>query len=298
MSIIDIDCWAPWTLDEYARRLTARGFPIHRHDGIWWQQVKPQFCWPLDLLAQLPASGVAPARQHSLLGYQFVTSTPERATSYMNPMVCDDVAGYGLDRMEGTRRNVVRRGLRSVEVRRLTPDDLVRDGWQIRHEFIERTGWGRPVPRDKWRAYVERQFQPPMIDHALGAFIGTRMVSFMTWYGVDRSAHMTHIAASAEALRCSANDALLYCWMCGLRDSRMYDRATYSVRSLKPSLDLFKDSHLFRMQSLPAVLHLNLIARGVLRAAKPQALERLSGLSLPDARDWLQKGKRVAPAQS
>jgi hypothetical protein len=292
----DVDQWAPWTLDEYARRLIVRRFPVHRHDGVWWQQVKPQFCWPLDLLACIPESGVAPAAHCSLFGYQFVVATQAGATSYMNPMVCGDVATYGLERMEGTRRNVVRRGVRSVEVRPLTRDELVRDGWQIKVEFNRRTGWGRPLPREKWQAGVDRQFQEPVIDHSLGAFLGGRLVSFMTWYGADRSAHLTHIAASDEALRCSANDALLYFWMCGVRDSGFYDRAGYSVRSLKPSLDLFKDSHLFRMQSLPARLHLNPLARTFLRASKPAALERLAGLSSEGTRDWLQKGKLARPS--
>ena len=54
------------------------------------------------------------------------------------------------------------------------------------------------------------------------------------------------------------------------------------------------------MQSLPARLHLNPLARRVLGAAKPAALERLTGLSREETRAWLQSGKAArssAPAQ-
>jgi hypothetical protein len=50
------------------------------------------------------------------------------------------------------------------------------------------------------------------------------------------------------------------------------------------------------MQSLPARLHLNPLARTFLRASKPAALERLAGLSSEGTRDWLQKGKPARPS--
>lgn len=284
--------WCAWPLDEYARRRIARGHSVHQRGGIWWQEVRRQFCWPLDMLAVLPGNVNGPTPTRALVGYHFVVADRTDSNSWFNPMLLDDVASYGLERMDSKRRNLVRKGLKSCQVRPLTrPDEMKRDGWQIETEFFERTRWHAPPPQDQWNERMDFSFREPVIDHKLGAFVGDRMVGYLNWCGIDRTGHLTHIATSHEGLKACANDALLYEWVNMLRESSAYDRATYAVRSFKASLDAFKDEHLFRLRALPARLVMNPILKLGLRRFKPDFMARLNGLDEAQSSEWLAAGR-------
>lgn len=281
-----------WSVDEYARRMLARKHPVHRHSGIWWLQVRRRFCWPLDPFVTLPPSGCSPAWHCAVAGHHFLVEKPADGNSWFNPMLLDAVATYGLERMDSKRRNLVRKGLKSCVVRPLMqPDEMTRDGWTVESEFFERTQWHTPPARDQWPAHIARAFENPVIDHKLGAFVNDRMVGYLCWCGIGRTAHLTHIATSHEGLKACANDALLFEWVDMLRASGQYDRAAYAVRSFKASLDAFKDEHLFRLRSLPARLVLNPLLRIGLKRLKPEFLARLEGLDDAAARDWLVSGR-------
>jgi hypothetical protein len=281
----------PWSVDEYARRLRMRSHPVHQAGGVWWRQLRTQFCWPLDPLA-IVEPGATPALPHALFGYQARAEAAEQANSYLNPMMCEDVAGYALERLSSQRRNRIKRGLKQVEIRAVGEAELARDGWQIEHEFYGRTQWHPPPPPPLWQAQVRRSYSSPIVDHKLGAWVGDRLVAYLTWFGLEDTAHTNHLASSDEGNQLCANDALLYTWMEQVRASGRYRRATFSIRSLKATLDEYKESHLFRLQSLPARLMMNPLMRELLRWRRPTELERLVGLGTSEARVWIEEARR------
>lgn len=286
-----------WETDEYARRLAVRGHPVHCHDGVWWLAVRKRYCWTLDpLMVEPPGRRVRPARRPALAGYQIRVTDPDEANGYFNPMVLDDLPAYRLEKtVDAARRNRIRKGLKVFSVRPLrVPEALIRDGWKIETEFFERTNWHPPPTHDEWPEYCERAFRPPVIDHKLGAFAGERLVAYMTWFGIGRAAHVAHIASGHEGVKQCVNDALLYEWLRILRESGRFDRAVYSIRSFKASLDAFKEEHGFRMQSYPSRIVINPVVRVVLRAAKPQFVPRVMGLDAAGVRAWLESGRRVS----
>lgn len=287
----------PWPVGEYARRLLTRKHPVHHHDGVWWFEVRPRYCWCLDPF-EIPAHGARPAHHRSLLGFQTLVADPSRGNAYFNPMILDDVAGYGLQRLGAFRRNRVRKGIRSLTVRPLNrPDELRADGFEIETEFYSRTQWRAPPPRDEWPEYAELAFVTPTIDHLLGAFADEKLVAYMSWFGIGRTAHLAHIASGEAGNRACANDALLFHWIMMLRESGVYDRAVYTIRSFKPSLDEFKESHLFRLCSIPMRLVLNPLVRAGMRWLKPAHLSRLQGLDDAAARDWIESARRRGVAE-
>mgnify|MGYP000150339536 CR=1 FL=1 len=277
-----------WTVDDYARRMLARKHPVHRHHGVWWWQVRRRFCWSLDPFAVHPPHGVRPAWTQALAGYQIVVAAASDANAWFNPMVLDDVPAHGPERLDGFRRNRIRKGLKLLTVRPLnSPDELIRDGWVIEREFYERTRWIAPPPEAEWPAAMRYSFREPVIDHKLGAFAGDKLVAMMSWFGLGRTAHLAHIASGEEGNKACANDALLAGWLWMLRECGGYDRAVYTVRSFKPTLDAFKESHGFRMMSIPSRVVLNPLLRLALPRVRPGYLERLLGLDERQARDWI-----------
>lgn len=289
---------APWTVDEYARRLAARQHPVHKHDGVWWFEVRRRYCWCLDPFA-VPPRDARPAWLRSCVGYQALVADPADANAFFNPMVLDDLPGYGIEKLGSFRRNRVRKGTKSLVVRPLNrPDEFRTYGFKIESEFYARTQWRAPPPEQDWPKHAERAFQDPTIDHMLGAFLGERLVAFMTWFGIERTAHLAHIASGEEGNRACANDALLYSWIMMLRESGQYDRAVYTIRSFKPTLDEFKESHLFRMCSIPIRLVLNPLVRIGLGRFRPHFLERLEGLDEAAARAWIQSARATAASEA
>lgn len=292
--VMDVDrCHVEsWTTDECARRLLARGHRVHQHDGVWWQCVRTDFCWPIDWSSPLRA-GPQPSWRHAKVGFQHVVTNAAEGNSYLNPMVLDLAQGYGLEKLGSLRRNRTRKGLRSVTVAPITDGSpMIEDGFAIAVEFHERTQWGQAPDRAVWQARYENYPPDPAIDHLLGAFADGRLVAFMTWRGINRTADLCAINSGAQGFALCANDALLHCWVMMVQHSGLYDRVVYTVRSFKPTLDAFKQSHLFIMRSLPARLRLNPLVRAGLRVWRPDYLERLVGLDSDGTARWLARAKR------
>ncbi|MFO0973679.1 MAG: hypothetical protein U1A27_09610 [Phycisphaerae bacterium] len=278
-----------WTVEDYARRRVARGHRVHRHAGTWWDQVGTAFCWPLDPLAVLPPRGVRPAWTKSPAGYQHRVAEAAAANSYLNLMLLEDVPHYAIERLDSKRRNLVRKGLKGLAVRTPSVEEYRRDGLRVEQEFHERTRWKSPPAAAEWPAYVDFSYRDPVIDHKLAAFAGERIVGLLTWFGLERTAFVTHISSAHDGLKLCANDALLFTWASLLRDSGQYDRACFWLRSAKPSLDQFKAEHLFKPTALAARLVLNPVARLIAARWKPQHLERLHGLDEAGIRAWLER---------
>lgn len=302
--MLDAQTMQPWPLDEYARRLMRRGHRrVHFHDGVWWTGHGD---WPiahaLDPFLRLPRD-VRPSWRHAYLGRRRLIDDPTRANAHYNPMVLDDLPRYGLERLSERRRRGVRKGLKRVTVRPITPDELARDGWRIEMEGHRRNGWRRPPPRAAWPAHVAATYRAPIVDHKIGAFVGDRLVAYVCWYGVvypstqpDGVVQLPHLASSDEGLQLSAIDAILYTLLGALRDRGGYRCAINSIHSHRASLDAFKDSHGFRMQALPAELTLRPLVRPLLARFRPESLALLVGLDPERTHRWMVAARAPAPS--
>ena len=99
--------------------------PFQDADGQWWYQVKPGLSWPVDFLTPRPSRRRPPFRK-AFLGYQHVIAEEGEANSHLVINMLE-MPGYGPASLDSKRRNAVRKGLRTCELRLLTQYDKACD---------------------------------------------------------------------------------------------------------------------------------------------------------------------------
>ncbi len=270
--------WPGMTIEEYANLERRLGTRLVKMEGVWWRRARPFFYRPLFPFAPLSADAPPPTPLARLGGWQHAVAEVRAADSHLNFMVLADPQGYYRPRSREDRDNL--RRARRLSFRRLTSlAALVAEGRGLMREFFERTGYGfrrdrlRPGGLERWASGLLGE--PRVL--VLGAYLGERLVEVHVSFRVEDVLFFEESVSGREGRAARSTYGVLHYLrtQAAQIDVRLISLGPAGV---KPSLDDFKLRRGASILSLPARLHLNSLARGLLRVASPATLRRLKGM--------------------
>jgi hypothetical protein len=256
-------------IEEFARLEVAQGAPVHFHDGIWWQRIKPFYSWPLQTLKAFPRGTQRPSLLYSAIGYEHAVPDEREANAILPMMLLQDISEYDLKCLSAAKRNQIRQGLKQVEGRRLEDiRDLVEQGLEINRSALTRQGWGGNrrgyLNEPLWRRVIERA-------HALGAreswgvYFRGKLVAYLRAYVLDETVCITQTMSHSDYLGYRPNDALLHTFLMDCKARPGTKRVLFGLECAKPSLNEYKRKFGFEVVKLPVYRRLNPVVRYLAR---------------------------------
>ena len=251
----------------------ALGYSLHRHEGIWWQQQSPFHCKPAIRLEEISPGEARPWWFRSLAGYSHAVPEGAPANSVITMMMLRREQGkpFGLEDLSSRRRSQVRRGLKKTEVKRIDDlEPLMEDVRQIVISTRMRTGVGLPVSHytdhfDGWKKSILKLFA--MEDRPWwGGFIDGRLVAYYQTTLLEDMLSIGAAKSHSDFLANCPNDAILYVVMeeaFNRMGCRCVEYGDWSPEDER--LQYFKQSYGFAKHEFPEHIHLNPLARPVLR---------------------------------
>lgn len=242
-----------------SRELARAGYAVHERDGIWWHQIAPGFCRPVDLLGAISPGTVRPRWSKSYLGYSHVVPPGCQGNRPWAVMLLDSakLKAFEINCLKPKRRSIIRKALRELEVRRMSDvDEVVNDMNAICVSFAERTGYGKPPSyytqrRSQWETLLRHQFEMGSREH-WGAFSSGRLIAYYVGVFTENTAYIGSARSHTDFLGLCPNDVLTFrfiehCRECPGCDQVMFGDWTDDV----PSLNAFKEQYGFVKTLMP-----------------------------------------------
>jgi len=268
-----------WWYQGTSRLFGNYSIPFRDAHGIWWYQVKPGFCWPVEGLRAIPAGEACPKWSRSYMGYQHILPEEAGANSRLAINCVRSLPDYGVAMLGAKRRNI-RKGLRACTIELLASFDEeavagCRAAW---NDLATRTGWKHALDErsfaESWRMLLD----VPGVSVLVGREAESGEVAgFLVAKTVGDTTYLDTIASRSAMLRTNVNDALVYCWLENAKTLPGVDKAHYGIRSNVASLEKFKWSLGFEPYPFPALLHLRPGVRPLLAAVAREKYRRILG---------------------
>ncbi len=232
------------------------GDQVHYHRGVWWKQLNRFFCMPCSTFATIDPERSWPEWHRSIAGYVHLSAPGTKSNSTYRAIVNDSVKRYSIQSL-GSRRNAqqVRRALNKVEVRVVTIDTLLKEGFAVYASWHERVGWGRDRSRESFDTWIRRACSRPK-RIVLGAFAGDKLAAFMLPYATGGVVCPSFIASHTEFLKFRPNDALHHAVLCIARQTPDITMADFGPFCSKPTLNDFK-LRFGKVREFPAYTRMN-----------------------------------------
>ena len=258
-----------------------RGYsmPFQERGGRWWYRVKPGFAWPVDYFSPRIGRGGSRSPGPRLLGWQFPVAD-EIANSQVWMNVIHDLSGYGIGAVGSSKRRAIRKGLSSLVIEAVNPDDpaLAEEAREVWNSHVDRTSWNRRMEIEPFRrTWSELAAWPgTTVLFARAVDGGAHLCAWLVARVIDSTAYVDTIASHTDRVDKRPNDALIFvCLSSGaLAGVR---RAHYSLKSNIQSLEEFKQSLGFVAHGFPSYLLLRWPVGPVLRILRPAIYKRLHG---------------------
>ena len=254
--------------------------PFKDGNGVWWYQVKPGLCWPVEFYQPIPMNGSHPNIWKSYLGYQHITPNEEDADSHLVVNSIIDLKNYKLELLDKRRRTKVRTGLKncSVEMLKQYDQNTVNDCLDAWNDLVRRTGW-RTICSNKqfsetWRMLLEI----PGISILVARDRETKRAwGFQILKVIGDTIYGDTIAVHSDGLHAQANDVLYYAWLSTGARIPEVTKANAALKSNVKSLEAFKIGIGFKHVVFPAVTRLRAPASIILRTFLPKKYKRMIG---------------------
>lgn len=265
-----------------ANALKIAGQSVHLHDGIWWLQVGPGFCKPVDLLRRLIPAAARPALLQRWMGYSHLVADAALANWHWDVMYLagDGLRQFELSCVKPKRRRRIKHALAALQVRRIADiQPLLPAMNEINIITATRTGHGKPASyyvekRAEWERFMTREFALRGREW-WGAFFEGRLVAYYYSHVISRTLYINAAKSHTDFLNHGPNDALVFSLLEHHRNQADCEQVVYGDWSPDvPSLNEFKEQYGFAHVALP-----------VFRVQTP-----LMRLALP----WMQR-KATAP---
>jgi hypothetical protein len=266
-----------WYFFEHAPFRFSMPFKIR--DATWWYQVKPGFCWPVEVLS--------PRREHpagfpyckSFIGYQYgVDGLPHNSTQLINTI--EDLPNYSSDSIDAKRRNAVRKGIRecAVEPLRGIDEATAAECCAVWNDFTRRTGWKHPIPEGLLRVSWNELLGLPGATILVGREIRSgRIAGFLITKLLGDTAFVDTLASRTDLLNVNINDALMFTFLASAQRLPGIKKAHFAIRSYDSHLEDFKTSIGFKPLPFPMVTVMRPGISPVLRRLFPSQYRRMTG---------------------
>lgn len=245
--------------DAAAQALGAAGYPVHSHDGVWWQQVRPGFCKPVNPVRTVPIGSAAPKYSRSFLGFSHPTTRTATANHSWDVMALEEGAlrTFGIEGLKPRKRSTIRKALRTLSIDHIANiDDHLDDLNAICVSAAERTGHGLPPEhylnrRNAWERFMRNEFQIPGREW-WGVFHETRLIAYIYAFLIEGTMHISAAKSHSDGLRLKPNDAVVFSFLEYCRDRPDCDEVIFGDASPDtPSLNRFKEHFGFRKCAIP-----------------------------------------------
>lgn len=267
---------------EYGRSALASGEKTMEVDGHWWREIRPFFFRPvLPYLEYQPGTFKLPPRG-LVGGVQHVVPPNCSANSTIDLLMFPQVQGYSLATLNSSRRWDVRTAEKRYTIRLFTGLREFQDkAHSVYGAFFQRTQYGylsERLRKDRFDAWAQTVYGTPGII-VLGAFAGDTLGAVSISHVVERTFVYSTFFANEDALRQRVSSLMLHTLRAAAAASGDIARIFVGMRKTgaAQSIDSFYMERGCVVQSLPASLSLNPIAKWTLRAFRPAVLHRMVG---------------------
>lgn len=254
------------TTEEYAQQVIQTGGQVHLHAGIWWQSVKPYYCWPVDLFHNFSFKSVRPLFTKSFLGYEYMLPQSSlHSNAHLSMMVFekDEIVRYGFESLSAKKRNQVRRGLENVLIQPVVnKHQFIFDGHQINRSALrrqERLSARIPIysSLSDWSRTVNMFFD--FHDREIwGAFYNNQLISYIRSVRIEDTIYITNAMSHTDYLAYYPNDALLYSYILHIKKSTpRVSRIAFGLYCNKLSINRFKEQIGFKKKDYPVFRRIN-----------------------------------------
>jgi|LGVE01.1.fsa_nt_gb hypothetical protein len=246
-----------------ANTLRRADYKVHKRDGIWWLQVAPFFCKPVDPFRTIRPLQSAPKLQYSLLGYSHpvpdtALSTKTWAVMYMGP---NCLSAFGIAQLKPKRRSSVRKALRHVEIKQIEEIKPMLDSMnEICISVAKRTGHGKPPDfyikkRQEWERFMVKEFS--IVGREWwGAYAEGQLIAYFYAYLINATMFISAAKSHSDFLGLLPNDAFVFTFLEYCRELEGCKRVVYGDWSPDaPSLNQFKARYGFERKDVPEYRH-------------------------------------------
>ncbi len=245
------------TAEEYLTARKLAGFPLHRHNGMWWENVRWGYCKPAILYEEVDPQRQAPAFWRAALGCVHRVPPGRAASGHWHSLIMrrEQIARVSLETMESKRRNLIRKGLRLNQVVKLSDLKPYReDLTQVAISTAIRNQRGHPP--EYYRKHGDEWWTTILRGSAYTEFWGAihegRLIAYLAVQITGHRAIIDGAKSMTEFLHVNPNDALVFTFLESCRDRGTIAEIFYGGWSTdKPSLNHFKESFGFRGEKIP-----------------------------------------------
>jgi hypothetical protein len=266
----------------YIRRHSLFGnfsLPFQDRSGSWWYQVKPWFCWPVEML-KAQVGKVRLPRNKSWIGFQHLTGKREGANSQLVLNVIDDLNLYDESRIIPDKRRTLRKGAKRCEVILLKEANkhIFQEALSAWNDLVARTGWKKPLTYREfekgWKDLLDFPGTGILLafERSRGLLAGWLIVRIF-----GGTAYVDTIASKSGLLGNAPNDILIYTFLRNAQRLSEVSRAYYSIKSMVEPLEKFKRSLGFEPKPFPATLCVRPGFHSLLKCVSPNHHKRLIG---------------------
>ncbi|RJO60862.1 hypothetical protein C4544_04270 [candidate division WS5 bacterium] len=253
------------TSSEYIKKQLALGETIHEHNGVWWIKSSHFVCKPVNPYQIIERDMARPKYIKSFLGYSHLVRDKKTANSYWPKFILtnDKIRNFGFDCISQKRRNIVRKGLKLTEIRKIENIyPLINNIKDVCISTAVRTGRGYPPNYyiqnyEKWKSYICKMFNIGLGEW-WGAFYENLLIAYIYVYQIDDTMIIAAAKSHTDYLDKCPNDALIFTFLNHCKQTVECKRIEYGSWSEdNESLNSFKQRFGFERMDLPVYAKYN-----------------------------------------
>jgi len=256
--------------EEFINQQIKAGYKIHFHQGVWWENVLPFYCKPALLYQEIIPRKSKPKLTASILGYSHCVPDKSHANKMWEVMILDSekLKSFSIEKLSTNRRNLVRKGLKKVEVRKIIDikSDL-EDLQEICVSMAKRTRHGKQS-----KSCIYNLFNLPGREW-WGAYYKQRLVAYLYCYQIDDTIYLDAHKCHTDYLNKNTNDALLYTFILHCKSLSNCNRINFGDWNRERSgINEFKMKYGFEKVNIPVYANYNPLVRITQKVMKNRLL--------------------------
>lgn len=197
--------------ENFARWLQRQGYHVVRTPSSYWYEASQRVyqAFPYQWIIEPPESELRRllVQERAIaLRYSTPVKAPRGMISYH--VVCEDPS-YDVGMLPRQSRQNVRKGLRHVDIERISIDRLATDGWQLRQETLARQGRHGAESEAWWRRLCQSAADLEGFE-AWGALHDGELLASFLAFRSDGCYSLPYEQSVTSALEYRVNNALFY----------------------------------------------------------------------------------------
>ena len=261
---------------DLAEMRADEGARVVEREGRYWVETFRGFYQPIHQIQRRPANAVV---RPTLRCWGFRSALVDADVGAANGSIpvhlMEDLANFTERTFDESRRRLLRRCRREVEVRRLRdPEALFETGYQVYVSAKERVPYGGLLTEAQFRRQMTTRTTDPRRVF-VGGFVEGKLAGYMESYAVDRVLYGRDLFVASEAMRTGiATGLYLETINIGLRAGSVDSICLGPVLLERPGLGWFKVGMGFPIVEVPARVSIPRPIRALIKSRRPAVYYR------------------------